>query len=80
MSGPFLMSLILQLDLCLYKLRASMIIENDYHIVQDVVFLLFVCLNNSTSLLIICGIFVNSISKGLIIISNKILMLSEDKS
>jgi hypothetical protein len=61
LGGPLLMVIVLQLPLCLYELQTLMINVDDHLLSQNVMFPLTTGLYNGILLLIIGGVFSDSI-------------------
>lgn len=73
-----MITIILQLPLCLYKLKRLVIGVDDHLLPHNVVLQLSVSLHDGINLIIISGVLLNCIENCLTLISHSMLMLGED--
>lgn len=78
--GPLMMAIILQLPLCLHKLKRSVICVDDYLLPQNIMITFSACLHNRVHILIIGGVHTNSIKECIIVIGHRVTSLSDDST
>jgi len=75
---PLMMEIVLQLPLCLYKLKRSIIDVDDHLILKNVMVPFPTSLHDGTLLFIICGLLSNCIKKCLTMIGHLIPVMGRD--